>query len=135
MVKRFRWLALVPVVLTASIVFLAKHLSVSAKQPATQYINLSWNGGSCQQNGSSTTVDVYQNAPIVYQGASSLSQFQVQFKTCPIAACPVNSPTGAPVNVGNPTQPPGVYNYSGLSINNQQCSGAGSMGLRVKPGP
>lgn len=135
MAKHFRWLALALVVLTASTVFLARHLRVRAQQPATQYINLSWNGGSCQQNGSNSPVDVFQNAPIVYQGVSSLSQFQVQFSTCPLAACPVSSPSGAAVNVGNPTKGPGVYNYSSMTINNQQCSGVGSMGLRIKSGP
>jgi hypothetical protein len=133
MTSRCSWLALAA--LAALLICLTSCQHVSANQN-TQTISLSYNNGSCQQNGSSGVIDVYKNQPVVYQGATSLTQFQVQFSTCPFSSCPVSSPNGAAVNVGAPTGTVGTtYNYSGITINNQQCSGVGSMGLRVKGGP
>jgi hypothetical protein len=133
MASRYSWLALA--VLAASLVGLTSCQRTSAAQPATQYVSLSYNGGSCQQNGSSGVIDISQSQPVVFQGATKLTQFQVQFASCPLGSCPVNSPNGAAVNVGQPTGTVGTtYNYSSITINNQSCnSGAGSMGLRVKP--
>jgi hypothetical protein len=94
-------------------------------------------GGQCQQNGGTEIVEVFQNQQVVYQGANAVSQFEVQFTRCPFASCPVTSANGSPVNVGqpNPGTAGNTYNYSGLTINNQQCSGVGPMGVRIKPGP
>lgn len=133
MASRYSWLALA--VLAASLVGLTSCQHVSAAQPATQYVSLSYNGGSCQQNGSSGVIEVSQSQPVVFQGATTLTQFQVQFTSCPLSSCPVNSPNGAAVNVGQPTGTVGTtYNYSSITINNKSCnSGVGSMGLRVKP--
>ena len=134
MASRYSWLALA--VLAASLVGLTSCQRTSAAQPATQTISLSYNNGSCQQNGSSGVIDIVQNQPVVFKGATSLNQFQAQFTTCPFSSCPVNSPNGSPVNVGQPTGTVGTtYNYSSITINNQSCSGVGSMGLRVKSGP
>ncbi len=78
-------------------------------------------------------VDVNQGAPVVYQGVAVTSQFNVGFNTCPFATCAVNSPTGTPVNVGNPTGPAATYTYSGMTINNQSCKNVQSLGVRIKP--
>jgi len=134
MASRYSWLALA--VLAASLVGLTSCQHVRAAQPVTQYISLSYNNGSCQQNGSSGVIDIVQNQPVVFKGATSVNQFQAQFTTCPFTSCPVNSPNGSPVNVGQPTGTVGTtYNYSSLTINNQPCNGPGSMGLKVKGGP
>jgi hypothetical protein len=133
MASRYSWLALA--VLAASLVGLTSCQRVTAAQPATQYVSLSYNGGSCQQNGSSGVIDISQSQPVVFQGATKLTQFQVQFTSCPLSSCPVNSPNGAAINAGQPTGTVGTtYTYSSITINNQSCnSGVGSMGLRVKP--
>ena len=133
MASRYSWLALA--VLAASLVGLTSCQRTSAAQPATQTISLSYNNGSCQQNGSSEVIEVSQSQPVVFQGANTLTQFQVQFSSCPLSSCPVSSPNGAAVNVGQPTGTVGTtYNYSSITINNQSCnSGVGAMGLRVKP--
>jgi len=134
MASRYRWLALA--VLAAFLVGLTSCQHVRAAQPVTQYISFSYNNGSCLQNGSSGVIDIVQNEPVVFKGTTSLNQFQAQFSSCPFSSCPVNSPNGSPVNVGQPTGTVGTtYNYSSITINNQQCSGVGSMGLRVKSSP
>ena len=134
MASRYRWLALA--VLAAFLVGLTSCQHVRAAQPVTQYISLSYNNGSCQQNGSSGVIDVVQNQTVVFKGATSVNQFQAQFTTCPFGSCPVSSPNGSPVNVGQPTGTVNTtYNYSSMTINNQSCNNPGSMGLRVKSGP
>jgi len=106
-------------------------------QPEPLYIMLTFNAGACQQNGSYGVVDVYQNQVVIYQTAAALPEFQVRFAACPFASCPVDSPHGMSVNVGQPNAGTAgaTFNYSGLTINNQQCSDAGTMGVRVKPSP
>lgn len=137
MTSRCSGLALVVVV--SFLVFLpgCHHDIDHSKQLGPLQISLSYNNGSCQQNGSSGIIDVFQNQAVTFQGATALSQFQVQFTTCPFRACPVNSPNGTAVNAGqpNPGAEGNTYQYSGLTINNQQCNLASPMGLRVKPGP
>jgi len=100
---------------------------------------LTYNNGNCQQNGSTGVIDVPSGQNVIYQGASALSQFNVGFSTCPFASgnCPVNSPNGTPMNVGQPTGSAvgNTYSYTGLTINNQTCTNGGQMGVRIKPGP
>jgi len=104
------------------------------------YIMLTYNSGSCQQNGSTGVIDVPSNQNVIYQAATSLSQFNASFSgNCPFAAgnCPVNSPNGTPMNVGLPNGNAvnSTFMYSGLTMDNQQCTDAGAMGVRIKPGP
>ena len=134
MVSGTRWLALA--LLVASLLALTGCQRVKANQN-TQTISIKMNtDGTCQQNGSSGVIDINNTQPLIYQGAATLSQFQVQFSSCPFASCPVNSPTGAAVNVGVPTGTVGTtYYLSAMTINNQQCKSVGSMGLRQKNGP
>ena len=93
------------------------------------------NNGNCQQNGSTGAIDLAPGQSAIYQGASAVSQFQVQFTRCPFASCPVNSPNGASVNTGPPVPNAAgnTYLYSGMSINNRQCNNIGPLGLRVWP--
>src|SRR5579863_3148138 len=82
------------------------HNKVPTGQQGPQYIMLTYNGGNCQQNGSTGVIDVWSSEPVIYQGASALNSFNIQFAgTCPYATenCPVSSPNGNPVNVGQPT--------------------------------
>ena len=134
MVSRPRLLALA--FLIAALVCLTSCQRVSANQN-TQTISIKMNAdGTCQQNGSSGVIDINNTQPVSYQGAATLSQFQVQFSTCPFTSCPVNSPTGAAVNVGVPTGTVGTtYNISAMTINNQQCKSVSGMGLRQGHGP
>ena len=134
MVTRYRWLALTA--LTASLVAFTSCQRISANQN-TQTISITMSGdGTCQQNSSSGVIDIYKNEPVMYQGAANLTQFQVQFSTCPFSSCPVSSPSGTAVNVGAPTGTVGTtYNLSSMTINNQQCKSIGAMGLRIKNGP
>ncbi len=128
------------VVLAAVLVFLSScHHNPTATQQGPQYIMLTWNGGNCEQNGSAGVIDVYQNQAVIYQGAAAVTEFQVQLSSCPFAAgnCPVNSPNGSPVNVGQPMASAvgSTFMYSGLMMGNQQCNNPGAMGLRVRPAP
>jgi len=134
MVSGSRWLTLA--LLVASLIGLTSCQRVSANQ-ATQTVAISMNAdGTCTQNGSSGVIDLYKSQPVVYQGAATLQQFQVQFSTCPFGSCPVNSPSGAAVNVGAPSGTVGTtYNLSSVTINNQTCKSVGSMGVRLKGGP
>ncbi len=129
-----RWLGLAVVV-----TFLTSLAGCQHKPNAVSplYVNLSYNGGACQQNGSSGVIDVEVGQQVIYQGATAINQFEVQFATCPFSSCPVNSPNGSPVNAGAPIAGTtgNTYYYSGLTIGNQQCNQMGSMGLRIKPGP
>lgn len=106
-------------------------------QSGPQYIMLTFNNGACEQNGSTDLVEISPDQPLIYQGAASLNQFEVQFNACPFGSCPVNSPHGTSMNVGQPN--PGTagktFNYTGMTINNQSCSNGGAMGLRIKSGP
>jgi hypothetical protein len=127
-------------VLVSLLVFLPacnRHVPVKGEGPF--YIMLVYNGGSCQQNGSMGTIDVPQDQPIIYQGATALSNFQIELQRCPFAAvnCPVNSPNGNSVNVGAPV--PGSANttfpYSAMTINGQACTDGAQMAIRVRGGP
>ncbi len=96
---------------------------------------LMFNGGECQQNGSEGIIDVYQNRAVIYQtAAGALTQFQVQFAACPFASCPVDS-RGISANVGQPTLGAvgTTFNYSSMTINNEPCKDAASMGVHVNP--
>lgn len=101
------------------------------------YIMLTYNGGNCEQNGNTGVVDVPKNQPVIFQGASVVSQFQAQFDRCPFTStsCPVDSPNGTPVNVGKPNANAAgnTYHYTSMTINNMKCNNVGSMGLRVWP--
>ena len=101
-----------------------------------QYIMLTYNNGNCQQNGAAVAEVDAQNA-VIYQGAAAISQFNIQFQSCPFAstACPVNSPNGSSINVGQPV-PNAAGNYFGytsVTIGGQQCNNVQSMGVRIKP--
>ena len=116
------------------------HKPTPVHQLGPFYIMLTYNNGSCQQNGSSGIIDIPYDQNIIYQGAAALTQFQVNFSAdCPFAQgnCPVNSPNGNPDNVGQPNgnAKGNSYNYGSMMINNQQCTMGGPMGVRVKPGP
>ncbi len=119
------------------LIFLPGCKSTKPGGQGPQYVMLTYNNGNCQQNGSSGVIDVVPNQAVIYQGASALSQFQIQFSSCPFASCPVSSPNGNSVNVGQPnTGAAGnTYYYSGMTINNQQCNDIGPLGVRVWPGP
>lgn len=98
---------------------------------------LTFNSGTCQQNGSYGVVDVYQNQAVIYQAAAILGEFQVRFAACPFALCPVNSPNGTSVNVGHPNAGTAgtTFNYTGITIDNHPCNDAEPMGVRVLPAP
>lgn len=100
-----------------------------------QYIMLVFNGGACEQNGSTGIIDVHQGEPIIYQGAADPTQFKVQFVTCPFASCPVDSPHGNSVNVGKASAGTAgtTFMYSGMSMNNHPCNNPGPMGIRINP--
>lgn len=126
-------------VVAGLLIFLADCRTPVRQQQEPFYIMLTYNNGSCQQNGSTGIIEIPSDQNVIYQGATALSQFSVQLPTCPFASgnCPVNSPNGNPMNVGQPTSNSkgNSYDYSGLMINNQQCTMGGPMGVRVKPGP
>ena len=102
--------------------------------PGPQYVMLTYNGGNCQQNGGTGLVDIDPNQAVVYQGASTLSQFQIQLSSCPFASCPVNSPNGTSQNIGTPkpSAAGNTYYYSGMTIDNEKCTDMGTMGVRIK---
>lgn len=123
-------------VLTGALLFLpACHHQ--AKETGPQYIMLTFNAGACEQNGSTDPIEVHQDRSIVYQGASLVSQFEVRFNACPFNECPVNSPHGTSVNVGQPkTDAVGTtFNYTAMSINGDPCRNAASLGIHIVPGP
>jgi len=113
------------------------HRQAAATGP--QYIMLIYNDGSCEQNGSTGIIDIAANQPVIYQGATAQSQFKIQFTSCPLTAgnCPVNSPNGLSVNVGLPAANAAgsTFMYSGMSIDNEPCNDAQSMGVRIRPSP
>lgn len=106
------------------------------KETGPQYIMLTFNAGACEQNGSTDVVTVHQGRSVVYQGASLVSQFEVRLNACPFAECPVNSPHGTSVNVGQPKMDAvgTTFNYTAMSINGDSCSNAASLGVRILPG-
>jgi hypothetical protein len=132
MMSRSSWLAR-----AAFVGLLVLLTSCHRATAGTQYISLSNDGGTCKQNGSTGVVDVSADDKVVYQGAAAVSQFQVQFDTCPFASCPVTSANGSPVDMGKPNAGAAgkTFNYTGLTINNQPCNLPGPMGLRVRGGP
>jgi hypothetical protein len=106
----------------------------ATKDAGPLYIMLMFNGGACEQNGSTDVIEVSQDRAVIYQTAAELTDFEVRFKACPFSSCPVSSPHGRSVNVGQPN--PGTvgatFNYAGITMNHQSCSNAGAMGVRVK---
>lgn len=100
------------------------------------YILLMYNGGDCNQNGATNIVDIYPNQAVIYQGATAQSEFRIDFASCPLAAgnCPVNSPNGTSVNVGNPIASAvgSTFMYTGMTIDGQPCKDVESMGVRVR---
>jgi hypothetical protein len=134
MIRVHRLLALA--VLAAFLIVLPGcHKTPASDEPF--YIMLVYNGGNCEQNGGTGIVDVYANQPVIYQGATAQSQFQIQFTSCPLTAgnCPVNSPNGNSVNVGDPLSSAAgsTFMYTSMTIDNRPCNGATSMGVRVRP--
>ncbi len=123
-------------VLAACLVFLPG-CHRPAKDSGPLYIMLMFNGGACEQNGSSGVIEAAQDRVIIYQTAAELAEFEVRFVACPFGSCPVSSPHGMSVNVGKPN--PGTagttFTYAGVKIDNQPCNNASSMGLRVKLAP
>lgn len=102
-----------------------------------QYVMLTFNNGACQQNGTSGVVEVTADQPVIFQGATGdLSQFQIDFSSCPFASCPVNSPAGDSANVGKPTPASAgaTFHYTGMSIDHERCNDTEDMGLRIRPG-
>lgn len=124
-------------VLAGFLLFLSGCAPKHVKQLGPFPIGLSYNNGSCQQNGSSGVIDVPSDQSVTYQGAIALNQFQLQFSSCPFESCPITSNNGAPANAGQPK--PGTanntYYYSSITINGQQCNGVQSMGVRIRGGP
>ena len=114
-------------------VLLGCHKRTSETGP--QYIMLTFNNAACEQNGSTDVIEISPNRPVVYQGAAILSQFEVRFAACPFSSCPVSSPHGTSMNVGlpNPGTAGSTFNYTGMTIQNEPCRNAGSLGVRVKP--
>jgi hypothetical protein len=110
----------------------------SEVQLTSQTITLTLNGTSLEQNGSSGVIDIYQNEAVVYQtgmGSTPITQFSIQFTNDPYASA-VNSPSGSAVTVQpNQGTAGNTYNYSSVTINNQQLSGVSPMGVRIRPGP
>jgi hypothetical protein len=108
------------------------------KNLGPQYIMLTYNNGNCQQNGGAVAEIGTQDA-VIFQGAAAISQFNIQFQSCPFAstACPVNSPNGSSVNVGQPQPNAGgnYFPYTSVTIGGQQCNNGPQMGIRVKGGP
>jgi hypothetical protein len=107
------------------------------KDTGPQYIMLTFNAGACEQNGSTGVIDVTQDRAVVYQGASLVSQFEVRFSACPFAECPVSSPHGTSVNVGQPKRDAigSTYSYTAMSINTDECRNASSLGVRIRRAP
>ncbi|MGA2370269.1 MAG: hypothetical protein ACLP3R_24105 [Candidatus Korobacteraceae bacterium] len=107
------------------------------KDSGPLYIMLMFNAGACEQNGSSGVIDVYQDQTVIYQTAAELAEFQVRFAACPFASCPANSPHGTSVNMGQPNAGivGTIFNYSGMTINNQSCNDAEAMGIHIKLRP
>lgn len=107
------------------------------KDSGPLYIMLMFNGGACEQNGSLGVIEVAQDRAVIYQTAAELTDFEVRFTACPFGSCPVSSPHGRSVNVGQPN--PGTagttFTYAGITMNHQSCNNAGAMGLRVKLAP
>jgi hypothetical protein len=127
-----------PVVL-ALLIVLPSCSKLAVGQPGPFTISLAYNGGQCTQNGSTGVIDVEQDWDVTYQGAAALSEFNVQFSSCPFAAgkCPVNSPQGATQNPGTPTAASvnNTYYYSSVTINGQSCNnGTNTFGVHIKPG-
>ncbi|HKD86756.1 MAG TPA: hypothetical protein VKB58_18555 [Terriglobales bacterium] len=107
------------------------------KETGPQYIMLTFNGGACEQNGLSDVIEIHQGRSVVYQGASLVSQFEVRLNACPFTECPVSSPHGTSVNVGQPKADAvgTTFNYTAMSVNGDPCRNPSSMGVRILPGP
>ena len=116
-----------------------EHRPVGLVGPLT--IKLANNNGQCTQNGSTGVIDVEEGQDVTYDlaVAGANPQFDVQFSSCPFASakCPANSPQGTPQDVGTPTASAvnNTYYYSSVTVNTLPCNnGAGTFGLRIKPG-
>lgn len=96
---------------------------------------LTFNNAACEQNGVPDVVEISANRAVVYQAAAVLSQFEVRFAACPFSSCPVSSPHGISVNTGppNPGTAGTTFNYSSMTIDNEPCKNAASLGVRIKP--
>ncbi len=117
------WVALVVLVLVAFAITPGQLLNAQTSQTIT----LSYNGGACQQNGSSSQVTVSPTTSVTYQPQNPGNPFQVSFSSCPFATCPVTAATGAQTPTGT-----GTFNYASVTINGQTCNNPGALGLRVK---
>ncbi len=127
----------------AALIVLATFLSFlpgchrAPKDSGPLYIMLMFNGGACEQNGSTDVIEVAQDRAVIYQTAAELTDFEVRFTACPFSSCPVASPNGRSVNMGKPN--PGTagttFNYAGITMNHQSCNNGGAMGLRVALAP
>ncbi len=121
----------------AAVLFVLPGCHRTPKDPGPLYIMLMFNGGACEQNGSTEVIEVPADRAVIYQTAAELTDFEVRFTACPFSSCPVSSPHGRSVNVGQPNPGAGgtTFNYAGITMNHQSCNNAGAMGLRVKLAP
>ncbi len=125
MAPRWIWTALA--VLAVLLICTAGYQHVSAQPPNITTITLSYNGGSCQQNGAASAVSVPAGGSVNYTAGDS-TPFSVSFSSCPFGnKCPVTQTTGTVTA----TSATGTYNYSGVTINGQSCNNPGAMGVRV----
>lgn len=120
------------VVICLLLVLVGCHKSTSDTGP--QYIMLTFNNAVCEQNGSADIIEIPPNRAVVYEGAAIISQFEVRFAACPFSSCPVSSPHGTSENVGPPSPGTGgaTFNYTGMTIDNEPCKNASSLGVRIR---
>jgi hypothetical protein len=104
------------------------------KDTGPQYIMLTFNAGACEQNGSTDVIAIDQDRAVVYLGASLVSQFEVRLNACPFTSCPISSPHGTSMNVGQPRSDAvgKTFNYTAVSINGDECKNAASLGIRIQ---
>jgi hypothetical protein len=97
-------------------------------------ITLSYNGGTCQQNGASAVINVTTSQSVSYTAGNSVP-FQVSFSSssCPFATCTISGST--PAQTPQSGTGGNTYNYNGMTINGQQCNNPGSMGIHINSGP
>ena len=93
----------------AAVLFFLPGCHRTPKDPGPLYIMLMFNGGACEQNGSTDVIEVPPDRAVIYQTAAELTDFEVRFTACPFSSCPVSSPHGRSVNVGQPN--PGSSRY------------------------
>ncbi len=129
--------ALSALAVLAAFLFFLPGCHRAPKDPGPLYIMLMFNGGACEQNGSTDFLEVAPDRAVIYQTAAELTDFEVRFKACPFSSCPVSSPHGRSVNVGkpNPGSAGSTFDYSAITMDHQSCNNGGTMGLRVKLEP